>query len=242
MTRQSLFSPPVRDGLGLGLAVGVSGLAFGAAASTAGLSAAQASALSLLAFTGPSQFALVGVVAAGGGLVAGVAGALLLGVRNTFYGLYLAPVLGWRGARTPLAAQGVIDETTAMVQAQPDRKAARAAFAATFAAIYLTWNATTVIGVLAAERVGDPDAWGLDAVGPAVFLALLWPRLCEGAAARRVAVLGAALALATTPFVPPGVPILLAAAAVLAAGRHRPEYSDTAAATGDTEGVREGER
>lgn len=215
-TSQRSLSAPVRDGLGLGLAVGVSGLAFGTEAAAAGLSPAQASALSLLAFTGASQFALAGVVSAGGGLIAGVAGALLLGARNTLYGLRLADILDWRGPRKALVAQGVIDETAAIVQAQPDRASARAGFIATFAAIYLSWNATTVIGVLAAGSIGDPDSFGLDAVGPAVFLALLWPRLREGAAERLVALVGAGIAVAATPFLPPGVPILLAAAAALA--------------------------
>src|SRR6202035_5333677 len=104
---------PVRDGVGLGLAVGVSGIAFGAAAVSSGLSTWQACALSLLAFTGASQFALAGVVATGGSLLAGTAGAILLGSRNALYGLRLADVLRARGGRRLVAALGVIDETTA---------------------------------------------------------------------------------------------------------------------------------
>ena len=98
---------PARDGMALGLAVGTSGLAFGAAAVSSGLSPAQACVLSLLTFTGASQFALAGA-AATGGLAAGVAGAVLLGSRNTLYGLRLASLLqvgSKRGRRrTPPAA------------------------------------------------------------------------------------------------------------------------------------------
>ena len=208
---------PVRDGIALGLAVGTSGLAFGAAAVGSGLSAAQACALSLLAFTGASQFALAGAVATGGGLIGGVAGAVLLGSRNALYGLRLADVLRLRGARRVLAAQGVIDETTAVSLAQPDAAAARLGFRATFATLYLTWNLTTLAGALAAGKLGSPQEFGLDVVGPAAFLALIWPRLRAGAAERAVGVAGAAIALAATPFLPPGVPVILAATAALAA-------------------------
>src|SRR5215469_5909708 len=141
---------PVRDGIGLGVAVGISGVAFGAAAVSSGLSAWQACALSLLAFTGASQFALAGVVAAGGSLLAGTAGAILLGSRNTLYGLRLAEVLQPRGPGRLLAAQGVIDETTAITLTQPDHAAGRKAFSATFCTLYLTWNLATLAGAIGA--------------------------------------------------------------------------------------------
>ena len=111
---------PVRDGIALGLAVGVSGLAFGAAAVSSGLSTLQACALSVLAFTGASQFALAGVIASGGSLLAGTAGAILLGSRNSLYGLRLAGILRPRGPLRFLTALGVIDETTAVTLAQPE--------------------------------------------------------------------------------------------------------------------------
>lgn len=205
----------VRDGLGVGIAVGLSGVAFGAAAIVAGLSVAQASALSLLTFSGASQFALVGVVGAGGDLVAGVAGAVLLGSRNSLYGLRLAGLLRVRGMRRIVAAQGVIDETTAVATAQPDADSGRAGFTATFLSIFVMWNLATVAGALGADRLGDPAAFGLDAVVPAAFLALLWPRLRADRSARWIAVLGAGVAIVTTPFLPPGVPVLLAAAVAL---------------------------
>ena len=131
----------------------MSGLAFGAAAAGAGLSAWQACALSALAFTGASQFALIGAVAVGGSLAAATAGAILLGSRNTLYGLRLAGLLRLRGARRVIGALGVIDETTAVTLAQPDPRSSRAGFAATFCCLYLTWNLATLAGALGASTL-----------------------------------------------------------------------------------------
>ncbi|WP_017622192.1 AzlC family ABC transporter permease [Nocardiopsis chromatogenes] len=222
----------MRDALGIGLAVGVSGVAFGTASVAAGLTVAQTCALSLLAFTGASQFALIGVVAGGGNVIAGAAGALLLGARNTLYGLRLSDILGVRGVRKAVAAHGVIDETAAAALAQPTPAAARTAFTATFAALFVFWNATTLVGAVATERVGDTSAFGLDAVGPAIFLALVWPRLHEGRRIVLVAAVGAGLALAAVPVLPPGVPVLVAAAAAL--------LGPAPAATGGGDGHGEG--
>ncbi|GAA0554484.1 AzlC family ABC transporter permease [Actinomadura livida] len=222
----------VRDGLGVGLAVGVSGLAFGAAAITAGLTVAQACVLSLLAFTGASQFALAGVIGGGGGLVSGTLGAVMLGGRNALYGMRLARTLDVRGWRRLATAHVVIDETTAVATAQRGPAAARAGFYTTAISLYLTWNATTLLGAAGAARLGDPEAIGLDVLGPAVFLALLWPRLFParsgGVGGRpptadtgrrevRVALAAAVIALAATPLLPPGVPVMLAAVAAVPA-------------------------
>jgi predicted branched-subunit amino acid permease len=224
---------PVRDGIGLGLAVGVAGLAYGAAAVGSGLSVGQACALSLLAFTGASQFALAGAIAAGGSLAAGVASAVLLGSRNTLYALRLAGTLAVRGPARLLAAMGVIDETTAMATAQPDRAASRTAFWVTFGTVYLTWNLCTLAGALGAGRFGSPQALGLDVVGPAAFLALIWPRLRGGRAERAAGAGGAAIALATAPFLPSGVPVILAAPAALAVALATRGRAGRGPATGD---------
>jgi predicted branched-subunit amino acid permease len=219
---------PVRDGVGLGLAVGVSGLAFGAAAVSSGLTVWQACALSLLAFTGASQFALAGVIAGGGSLLAGTAGAIALGSRNTLYGLRLAEVLRPRGVTRLPVALAVTDETTAITLAQADPASARKAFTATFWCLYLAWNLATLGGALGAGRVGSPQAFGLDVVGPAAFLALIWPRLKSGRTERLVALAGAALALATTSVLPVGVPVILAATAALAGALAAPSAAPSA--------------
>ena len=216
---------PVRDGAGLGLAVGVSGIAFGAAAVSSGLSTWQACALSLLAFTGASQFALAGVIAGGGSLLAGTAGAVLLGSRNTLYGLRLASLLRTRGALRLLTALGVIDETTAITLAQPDPAAARKGFAVTFCCLYLTWNLATLAGALGANKLGSPQTFGLDVVGPTAFLALIWPRLRAGGTERLVALGAVAIAVGMTPVLPVGVPVILAATAALAAALAAPAGS-----------------
>jgi predicted branched-subunit amino acid permease len=219
---------PVRDGVSLGLAVGVSGVAFGAAAVSSGLTVWQACALSLLAFTGASQFALAGVVAAGGSLLAGTGGAILLGSRNALYGLRLASILQPRGPRKLSTALGVIDETTAVTLAQPDPASARTAFTATFWCLYVTWNLATLGGALGAGQVASPQAFGLDVVAPAAFLALIWPRLKTGRTERLVALAGAAVALGTTTVLPVGVPVILAASAALAAALMAPAGSRSA--------------
>ncbi|MEY9876831.1 4-azaleucine resistance transporter AzlC [Streptacidiphilus sp. MAP12-33] len=204
----------IRDSLGIGVAVGVSGVAFGVAGTAAHLTVWQTCALSLLVFTGASQFALVAALAAGAAPLAAVVGALFLGVRNSFYGLRLAERLALPGWLRPLAAQAVIDETTAVSLVQPDRRSARLGFAVTGISLYLIWNATTLAGALGANALGDPSRYGLDVAGPAVFLALLAPRLREGGAERATALIGAVLALAAVPLVPAGVPVLIALAAV----------------------------
>ena len=197
-----------RDALGVGIAVGAYGLSFGAIATATGLSVAQACALSLLAFTGGSQFAFVGVLGGGGSPAAAVGSAVLLGSRNTLYGLRLASLLG-RGRRA-LTAQLVIDESTAMAVAQYSPAAARRAFLATGLSVFVLWNLATLVGALAGEALGEPETFGLDAAVPAAFLALLAPRL----RARRevlVALAAGLVTVALVPALPVGLPVVVAA-------------------------------
>lgn len=213
----------VRKAAGVGVAVGTYGISFGALSVSAGLSLAQTLALSTLTFTGASQFALVGVLGGGGSAVAGVLTALLLGSRNTLYGLRLAPMLRLRGRRRLLGAQLVIDESTAVAIAQSDPQAARLGFWSTGASVFVCWNAATVAGAVGAQAIGDLRAWGLDAAVGAAFLALLWPRLRDrGAVPTALAAAGVALAL--TPLLPPGVPVLLAGVVAVVLGW--PEHRD----------------
>ncbi len=234
----------IRDGVAIGIATGTYGLSFGALSVVAGLSVAQTCALSLLMFTGASQFAFVGVVAAGGSALAAAASAVLLGTRNALYGLHLSRVLDVRGMRRAGAAQLVIDESAAMSFAGgvagasaarpgdgagsgdasgPDERASelsRVGFYVAGGAVFVGWNLATLLGALGAQALSDPGRYGLDAVAPAAFLALLAPRLTDRQSwtAATVAVL---VAVATAPLLPAGVPVLLAALAVILLGLRR---------------------
>lgn len=198
----------IADSLGVGIGVGLYGVSFGALATSSGLSVWQACALSLLGFTGASQFAFIGVVAAGGAPATGALTAVLLGIRNTFYGITLAPVLRVRGWRRLATAQIVIDESTAMAVGHDDHRQARLGFYWTGLTIFLIWNVMTLVGAVAGERIGDPRSIGLDAAVAAAFLGLLWPRL-DSTSSRLLALLAAAVALGLVPFTPAGAPIIL---------------------------------
>lgn len=222
-------SAVVRDALGVGVATGAYGLSFGAIAVAGGLSVAQTAATSVLMFTGASQFALVGVLAAGGGPLAAAVTAVLLGARNTLYGLRLSSLLGLSGTTKAVGAQLVIDESTAMCLAhEDDPRARRLAFWSTGLAVFVLWNVATVAGALAGTALGDPQTYGLDAAVPAAFLALLWPRL-DDRRARWVAVGAVAVALLLTPLVPAGLPVMAAAGVAVLAGV---TWRDAASRTG----------
>ena len=199
---------------GIGIAVGVYGVSFGVLAVAAGLSWVQACVMSMLVFTGASQFAFIGVLAAGGGALAATGPAVMLAVRNAAYGLSLAPILPARLRDRAVAAQLVIDETTAMARAQDDPAAARRAFLATGVSVWLCWNAGTLVGALLGGGLGDPRTLGLDAMFPAAFLALLAPQL-RRAGAPVAAVAGAVVAVVLLPFAPAGVPVIAALAGVV---------------------------
>jgi predicted branched-subunit amino acid permease len=211
----------VRDALGVGVATGAYGLSFGALSAGAGLSLLQTAALSLLMFSGASQFALVGIVAGGGNAATAAATAILLGTRNAFYGLRLASLLGVGGARRLLAAQLVIDESTAMAVGQDDAALGRLAFWTTGAAVFVLWNVATIAGAIGAEALASPQALGLDAAAPAAFLALLAPRLRDGEA-WAIALASGLAAVVLTPVLPAGTAVLVAAlgaVAILVAAR-----------------------
>lgn len=237
----------IRDGVAIGIATGTYGLSFGALAVVAGLSVAQTCALSLLMFTGASQFAFVGVVAAGGSALAAAASAVLLGTRNALYGLHLSRVLGVRGLRRAGAAQLVIDESAAMsfagglagasaagrgggadVADEGATELSRVGFYVAGVAVFVGWNLATLLGAVGAQSLSDPGRFGLDAVAPAAFLALLAPRLTDRQSwtAATVAVL---VAVATAPLLPAGVPVLLAALSVILLGLRPPRDTDRTA-------------
>lgn len=211
----------VTNALSIGAAVGATGISFGAIAVTGGLSVLQTQVLSAVMFTGGSQFALVGVLIGGGGAASAVAASVLLGVRNAFYGLRLAPILRVHGLRRAAAAHLTIDESTAMTIARDETqfggRGARFAFWITGLSVFGFWNLSTLVGSLSASAIGDPRALGLDAAIPAGFLALVWPRL-KGWGSWSVAAGGALVALVLTPFLRPGLPVLASALVAVVAG------------------------
>lgn len=201
----------IADSLGVGFATGAYGVSFGAVAVTSGLSVVQACAMSLIVFTGASQFAFIGVIAAGGAPLAGAATAILLGSRNLFYGLSLSPHLRLRGAAKVASAHVVIDESTAMAVTRETSRHARIGFHWTGWSIFILWNLTTLLGALAGNAIGDPRTYGLDAAVGAAFLGLLWPRL-NSMSTRLIAVVAAAAALGLIPFTAAGIPVILGGA------------------------------
>lgn len=212
----------LRQAVSVGVATGAYGVSFGALAVAAGLDVWQACALSMLMFTGGSQFAFVGIIAAGGVASApsAIVAASMLGIRNCLYALQLTPLLGVGGVRRLAAAQLTIDESTAVAVVQGDVRAGRIGFWVTGISVFLLWNATTLVGAVVGNAIGDPRDYGLDAAACAAFLALLWPRLRDrdGVA---IAVVGAAIAVVLTPWTPPGIPVVTAAAAALLGLRRR---------------------
>jgi predicted branched-subunit amino acid permease len=203
----------IRDALSIAVASGAYALSFGAISTTSGLSLLQTVALSLLMFTGASQFAMVGIIGSGGSVWAGAATAALLGTRNALYGVRLSTLLHVSGLRRFAGAHFVIDETTAMAIARDEESESRFAFWVTGLLLFAFWNLGTFIGALATSALPDPKVFGLDAAPPAAYLALLAPRL---RARERIAIAMAAgvVALVVLPFVPAGIPLLIVAALV----------------------------
>jgi 4-azaleucine resistance transporter AzlC len=219
-----------RNAAALGAAVFVVGCSFGAIATAAGISPRLSVAMSVLVFAGGSQFAAVAIVASGGSaLVAALAG-VLLNARHLPFGLAVSDVLGKGVARRLVGSHLLVDENVASALAETDPRRRRVAYWATGVTLFVSWNVAVPIGAVAGARLGDPAALGLDAAFPAALLALLLPSL-RHPRARAVAAGGAVIAVAATPLLPAGVPVLLALAAVPVAllVRRKPAPRDGAA-------------
>jgi len=206
-----------RDSFSLSFAVGAYGTAFGAASVTAHFSVLQTCLLSLLTFSGASQFAVIGVVGAGGSALSAIATASLLGTRNALYGVRMAPILKVRGLKRVVAAQVTIDESTAIATAQSDEADQVTGFWHTGFGVFVFWNIFTLLGALGAKAIGNPSAWGLDAAVPAAFIGLVWPRLVD-TKTRLIAGAAIVLSLALVPFTPSGIPIITTAALAIIVG------------------------
>ena len=196
-----------RTALSVAFTVGLYGAAFGAAGVTAGFSILQTCLLSILLFSGASQFAVVGIMGAGGAAVSAIATATLLGFRNALYGLQMAPILKVKGLKRILAAQITIDESTAVATLQENNDDRRRGFYVTGIGVYVFWNLFTFLGALGASAIGDPSVWGLDAAVPAAFCGLIWPRL-KNKTHFVVSAISIAWALLLTPITPAGIPII----------------------------------
>lgn len=208
--------------MAVAIPVGLYGAAFGAASISAGLNTWQTIALSSLLFSGASQFAIVGVIGSGGSALAAILAAVLLGVRNGFYALRMAPLLEVTGFKRLIAAHITIDEATAVALAQDpeDSDVVRKGFWFTGLGVFFFWNLFTILGALSASLLEDPSKWGLDSAVPAAFLALLWPQLTTKRL-RVISLLALLMALALSPLLPAGLPIISVVVIALMAGWRR---------------------
>lgn len=196
---------------GVGFATGLYGISFGALSVAAGLDFWQTMVLSLLMFSGGSQFAFIGVIATGAGVLPAALSAWLLGVRNGFYAIRLAPILSLSGILKPIGAQLTIDESNAVSLSQePDLQKQRQGFWLTGIAVFVCWNLLTAAGALLGSVIGNPADWGLDAAAGAAFLGLIWPSLKESKLLL-LAVVSAFTSTLLSAFLPAGLPVLLTA-------------------------------
>lgn len=214
----------LRDVLALGAAMIVVGGSFGALAASAHIPLALTSAMSLVVFAGGSQFLAVAVIAAGGAPVAAVLGGLLLNLRHFPFGLAVGDIVGRSWPTRLLGTHLMVDEVVAFARSRPDPARARRAYWTLGVTMFLCWNAGTLLGAVAGSTVPDPGQLGVDAAFPAGLLALLLPGL-RSPDTVRVAVLGSVVALAVTPWVPAGLPVLCAVVGLAVAGRPRAEVA-----------------
>ncbi|WP_167106340.1 AzlC family ABC transporter permease [Amycolatopsis granulosa] len=202
----------MRDVALVALADGVVGVSYGAISTGSGFGAWLPVVMSLLVFAGAAQFLFVGLVAAGGSPFAAAVAGLLVNSRLLPFGMAVSDVL--RGRGRVLGSHLLTDEDVAFALAQEDPGRRRTAYWACGVCIFVCWNLGVVVGAFAGTVIGDTDAFGLDAAFPAVLLALVLPSLRDSRT-RRAALAGAVVALAVTPFLPAGLPVLLALTGVL---------------------------
>jgi len=210
---QPSFAAGIRLGIPYALVGFVLSMSFGVLARQAGFSAFQAILTAAIVFAGSAQFAGLAVLASGGTAAAAVAAGTLMNGRFLAMGTALAPSLPGGPLKRAAQGQAVVDASWALAS-RGDGTFDRWLLFGTTAPQYVTWVLGTVVGVYGGDLLGDPDRIGLDAVFPTFFLALVLAEIRDPTS-RRVALLGALIALALVPFAPPGVPVLAAAAAAL---------------------------
>jgi 4-azaleucine resistance transporter AzlC len=215
----ALNSAVLRDIVLTCLAVLFIGLSYGAIAVASGFPVWVPAAQSVLVLAGASEFLFIGIVAAGGSPIAAALAGLLVNARHLPYGLALPDVTG-RGWRRLAGTHVMNDESVVFALAQDDLPRKRAAYWACGLGVLICWPGGAVLGALIGSAVHDTNAFGLDAMFPAVILALIVPQLRDRVTLQ-AALAGAAIALVTAPFLPAGLPVLLALAAVLLLVRDR---------------------
>jgi 4-azaleucine resistance transporter AzlC len=203
----------IRAGIPYAVAAAMVGISFGVVARPV-MGTVAPIVMSAIVFAGSAQFAAVAVLAAGGSAAAAIVAGLLLNARYFPMGVALAPSLRGGPLRRALIGQAMIDASWAMASRGGGRFDPAFMVGATLPS-YPCWVGGTAIGVLAGDLIGDPERLGLDVLFPAFFLGLLVGELRSGRLAIAAACLGAAIALALTPFTPAGVPIIAASAAAL---------------------------
>jgi 4-azaleucine resistance transporter AzlC len=191
------------------------GVSYGAIAVSSGFPFWLPMLMSLLVFAGASQFMFVGIVAAGGNPFAAVLAGLLANARHLPFGFAIGDVLGKRWSTRLAGSHLMIDESVAFALAQREADRRRAAYWACGIGLFACWNLGVVAGAFAGSVISDTDVFGLDAAFPAVLLALVLPSLRDRAS-RLPVLVGVVVALAATPFLPAGLPVLLALAGVVA--------------------------
>ncbi|MGH3693116.1 MAG: AzlC family ABC transporter permease [Pseudonocardiaceae bacterium] len=199
------------------VAVGVIGLSYGATAAALGFPLWLPVVLGTLVLAASSEFLFIGIIAAGGSPIAAVLAGLLVNARHLPYGLSVPEVIG-TGWQRVLSTHLMSDATVVLALAQPDLARKRAAYWACGLGIAICWPLGACVGGLVGSVVPDTDAFGLDAAFPAVLLALILPALRQPGPLR-AALAGVALALGTTPFLPAGLPVLVALAGLILTGR-----------------------
>lgn len=225
---QTIDRSTLRDIALVCLADGIVGLSFGAIAVAGGLELWVPVAMSLFVFAGGAQFAALGVVLAGGSPAAGVMAGLVLNMRLLAFGFSVGDLLGkgWLGRL--VGAHLITDETVAFAMVQDTREKKQAAFWISGVALFVIWNLSVLLGALAGTAIGDTNAIGLDAAFPTVLLALVLPAL-KDTNTRIVALIGAVVAVAATPFLPAGLPVLLALVGLVWARRVPPAVTTNGA-------------
>jgi 4-azaleucine resistance transporter AzlC len=191
------------------------GVSYGAIAVSSGFPLWLPMLMSLLVFAGASQFMFIGIVAAGGNPFAAVLAGLLANARHVPFGFAIGDAVGRRWGTRAVGSHFMSDETVAFAMAQDEAPRRRAAYWACGLGIFVFWNTGVLVGAYAGTAISDTDAFGLDAAFPAVLLALVLPSLRDKAA-RLPVLIGVVVALVATPFLPAGLPVLLALAGVLA--------------------------